>query len=103
MCRGGHHYFIRYIINLTEASKTRWRENWSQDGDVEHNWTQTLPERPQWGHWEFPLQEQDQALSVKWASYYIQMLKMHFSMARKFTLQPLRIYDVKPPEKTAQT
>jgi hypothetical protein len=31
------------------------------------------------------------------------MLKMQFSMARKFTLQPLRRYDVKPPEKTAQT
>ncbi len=30
------------------------------------------------------------------------MLKMQFSMARKFTLQPLRIYDVKPPEKTKQ-
>jgi len=30
------------------------------------------------------------------------MLKMQFSMARKFTLQPLRRYDVKPPEKTAQ-
>ncbi len=27
------------------------------------------------------------------------MLKMQFSMARKFTLQPLRRYDVKPPEK----
>jgi hypothetical protein len=32
-----------------------------------------------------------------------QMLKKKFSMARKFTLQPLRRYDVKPPEKTAQT
>jgi hypothetical protein len=30
------------------------------------------------------------------------MLKMQFSLARKFTLQPLRSYDVKPPEKTAQ-
>ncbi len=30
------------------------------------------------------------------------MLKMQFSMARKFTLQPLRRYDVKPPEKTEQ-
>jgi hypothetical protein len=30
------------------------------------------------------------------------MLKMQFSMARKFTLQPLRRYDIKPPEKTAQ-
>jgi hypothetical protein len=30
------------------------------------------------------------------------MLKMQFSMARKSTLQPLRRYDVKPPEKTAQ-
>jgi hypothetical protein len=30
------------------------------------------------------------------------MLKMQFSMARNFTLQPLRRYDVKPPEKTAQ-
>jgi hypothetical protein len=30
------------------------------------------------------------------------MLKMQFSMARKFTLQPLRRYDVKPPKKTAQ-
>ncbi len=29
------------------------------------------------------------------------MLKMQFSMARKFTLQPLRRYDAKPPEKTA--
>ncbi len=29
------------------------------------------------------------------------MLKMHLSMARKFTLQPLRRYDVKPPEKIA--
>jgi hypothetical protein len=27
------------------------------------------------------------------------MLKMHFSMARNFTLQPLRRYDAKPPEK----
>ncbi len=27
------------------------------------------------------------------------MLKMKFSMARKFTLQPLRRYDVKPPGK----
>ncbi len=27
------------------------------------------------------------------------MLKMQFSMARNFTLQPLRRYDVKPPEK----
>jgi hypothetical protein len=27
------------------------------------------------------------------------MLKMQFSMARKFTLQPLRRYDVKPPKK----
>jgi hypothetical protein len=27
---------------------------------------------------------------------------MQFSMARKFTLQPLRIYDVKPPEKYRQ-
>jgi hypothetical protein len=27
------------------------------------------------------------------------MLKMQFSMALKFTLQPLRRYDVKPPEK----
>ncbi len=27
------------------------------------------------------------------------MLKMQFSMARKFTLQPLHRYDVKPPEK----
>ncbi len=35
--------------------------------------------------------------SIEW------MLKMQFSMARKFTLQPLRRYDVKPPEKTAQT
>ncbi len=31
------------------------------------------------------------------------MLKMQFSMARKFTLQPLRRYDVTLPEKTAQT
>ncbi len=30
------------------------------------------------------------------------MLKMQFSMARKFTRQPLRRYNVKPPEKTAQ-
>jgi hypothetical protein len=30
------------------------------------------------------------------------MLKMQFSIARKFTLQLLRIYDIKPPEKTAQ-
>jgi hypothetical protein len=30
------------------------------------------------------------------------MLKMQFSIARKFTLQLLRRYDVKPPEKTAQ-
>jgi hypothetical protein len=32
------------------------------------------------------------SLSVKWASYYVleRMLKMQFSMARKFTLQPLR-------------
>ncbi len=30
------------------------------------------------------------------------MLKIQFSMARKFTLQPLRRYYVKPPEKTAQ-
>jgi hypothetical protein len=30
------------------------------------------------------------------------MLKMLFSIVRKFTLQPLRRYDVKPPEKTAQ-
>jgi hypothetical protein len=30
------------------------------------------------------------------------MLKMQFSIARKFTLQPLRRYDVKPPKKTAQ-
>ncbi len=30
------------------------------------------------------------------------MLKMQFSMARNFTLHPLRRYDVKPPEKTAQ-
>jgi hypothetical protein len=30
------------------------------------------------------------------------MLKMQFSMARKFTLQLLRRYDVKPPNKTAQ-
>ncbi len=30
------------------------------------------------------------------------MLKMQFSMARRFTLQPLRRYDVKPPKKTAQ-
>jgi hypothetical protein len=30
------------------------------------------------------------------------MLKMQFSMARKFTLQPLRRYDVKPPGKTEQ-
>ena len=30
------------------------------------------------------------------------MLKMKLSMARKFTLQPLRRYDVKPPKKTAQ-
>jgi hypothetical protein len=30
------------------------------------------------------------------------MLKMQFSMARKFTLQPLRRYDVKPLEKTEQ-
>ncbi len=34
--------------------------------------------------------------SIEW------MLKMQFSMARTFTLQPLRRYDVKPPEKTAQ-
>jgi hypothetical protein len=27
------------------------------------------------------------------------MLNMQFSMGRKFTLQPLRRYDVKPPEK----
>ncbi len=27
------------------------------------------------------------------------MLKMQFSMARSFTLQPLRRYDVKPPKK----
>ncbi len=31
-----------------------------------------------------------------------QMLKMQFSMARKFTLQPLRRYDVKPSKKTEQ-
>ncbi len=30
------------------------------------------------------------------------MLKMQFSMARNFTLQPLRRYDVKPLKKTAQ-
>ncbi len=30
-------------------------------------------------------------------------LSIKFSMARKFTLQPLRIYDVNPPEKTEQT
>jgi hypothetical protein len=30
------------------------------------------------------------------------MLKMQFSMARKFMLQPLRRYNVKPPEKIAQ-
>jgi hypothetical protein len=30
------------------------------------------------------------------------MLKMQFSMAHKFTLQPLRRYDVKPPKKTPQ-
>jgi hypothetical protein len=30
------------------------------------------------------------------------MLKMQFSMARKFTLQPLRRYDVKPPKKPAE-
>ncbi len=30
------------------------------------------------------------------------MLKMQFSMARKFTLQPLRRYDVKPLKKTGQ-
>jgi hypothetical protein len=30
------------------------------------------------------------------------MLKMQFSMARKFTLQPLHRYGVKPPDKTAQ-
>ena len=29
------------------------------------------------------------------------MLKMQFSTARNFTLQPLRSYDVKPAEKTA--
>ncbi len=29
------------------------------------------------------------------------MLKMQFSMARKFTLQPLRRYGVKPPKKNA--
>ncbi len=34
--------------------------------------------------------------SIEW------MLKMQFSMARNFTLQPLRRYDVKPTEKTAQ-
>ncbi len=32
--------------------------------------------------------------SIEW------VLKMQFSMARKFTLQPLRRYDVKPPKKT---
>ncbi len=31
------------------------------------------------------------------------MLKMQFSMGRKFTLQPLRRYDVKPPKKNTQT
>jgi hypothetical protein len=31
------------------------------------------------------------------------MLKTQLSMARNFTLQPLRRHDVKPPEKTAQT
>ncbi len=31
------------------------------------------------------------------------MLKMQFSKACKFTLQLLRRYDVKPPEKTAHT
>jgi hypothetical protein len=31
-----------------------------------------------------------------------QMLEMQFSVARKFMVQPLRRYDVKPPEKTAQ-
>jgi hypothetical protein len=30
------------------------------------------------------------------------MLKMQFSIARNFTLQPLRRYDVKTPEKTEQ-
>jgi hypothetical protein len=30
------------------------------------------------------------------------MLKMQFSVVRKFTLRPLRRYDVKPPKKTAQ-
>jgi hypothetical protein len=30
------------------------------------------------------------------------MLKMQFSMAHKFTLQPLRRYDVKPPKSTGQ-
>jgi hypothetical protein len=30
------------------------------------------------------------------------MLKMQFSIGRKFTLQPLHRYDVKPPEKTAE-
>jgi hypothetical protein len=34
--------------------------------------------------------------SIEW------MLKMQFSMARKFTLHPLRRYEVKPPEITAQ-
>ena len=29
--------------------------------------------------------------------------QMQFSMAHKWMLQPLRRYDVKPPEKTAQT
>ncbi len=29
------------------------------------------------------------------------MLKMQFSMSRKFTLQPLRRYDIKPPKKNA--
>jgi hypothetical protein len=30
-----------------------WRESWKHDGGVEHNWMQTLPQRPQQGHWEF--------------------------------------------------
>ncbi len=30
-----------------------WRQYWSQAGGVEHNRMQTLPERPQRGHWKF--------------------------------------------------
>jgi hypothetical protein len=27
-------------------AEPRWRENWSQDGGIENNWIQILPERP---------------------------------------------------------